>query len=31
MSVPEAVPEAYIFGVEFIDKNVGEWVVEKTF
>jgi hypothetical protein len=21
----------YLFGVEFIDKNVGEWVVEKTF
>ena len=23
--------EIYLFGVEFIDKNVGEWVVEKTF
>ena len=21
----------YLFGVEFIDKNVGKWVVEKTF
>jgi len=21
----------YLFGVEFIDKNAGEWVVEKTF
>ena len=21
----------YLFGVEFADKNVGEWVVEKTF
>lgn len=21
----------YLFGVEFINKNIGEWVVEKTF
>jgi hypothetical protein len=31
---PTGVPEGkkiYLFGVEFIDRNVGEWVVEKTF